>query len=381
MDSLTLHRLMRGKLRMQAAFPLTSRETLSLAYTPGVAEVVKAVADGMPLRDVSLAGRLVLVASNGTAVLGLGNVSPAAAYPVMEGKAYLMRTLAGVDALPLVLPLKDPDAFAEALITLRENYAAVNLEDIRAPDCFIIEKRLEEAGIPVMHDDQHGTAIVVLAALINALRVTGKRKEGLRVAIIGAGPAGTAIARLLHAWDIPAIRIVDSKGILTRGRAYDDTQSYKRELAAYNTENITGGIREALDGADVLIGVSRGGIIRAEWLAGMREDPIILALANPVPEVDPREAARYARIIATGRSDDPNQVNNVLVFPGMFRGILEAGARRVTLGMKLAAAEAIARLVERPTPEAFMPSPLDARVHAMVAHAVASAWREEAEEK
>ncbi len=380
--SLTLHRLLRGKLEITPRILLTSRDMLSSIYTPGIASVVEAVRDKhVSLKEVSLAGRLVLVASNGTAVLGLGTTGSQAAYPVMEGKAYLFKALAGVDALPFTLPIEDPEEFARILILLRENYAAVNLEDIRAPDCFIIEERLREAGIPVMHDDQHGTAIVVLAGLMNALRLTGKQKETLRVALLGAGPAGAGIAHLLWAWGIKRIRIVDSAGILTIDRAYTDREAYKRELAMYTTEHVSGSIHDALRGADVLIGVSRGGIVKADWLSLMQPDPIIFALANPLPEVDPREAKAYARIIATGRSDDPNQLNNLLAFPGVFKGILESEARHVTTRMKIAAAEAIAQLVPHPTPEAFMPSPLDMRVHANVAHAVAAVWRKENEEE
>jgi malate dehydrogenase (oxaloacetate-decarboxylating) len=319
----------------------------------------------------------VAVVTDGSAVLGLGNIGPKAALPVMEGKAILFKGFGGVDAVPICLDTQDTEEIIRTVKALAPGFGGINLEDISAPRCFEIERRLiEELDIPVFHDDQHGTAVVVLAALRNAVKVQDRKLNDLRIAISGAGAAGVAVARILLAAGVGDVVVLDSRGIVHGGR--EDLNSVKRTLAGEtNRAGLTGGLAEALDGADVLIGVS-GGQIAEEFLTRMTPGGMIFALANPTPEVLPEVAARHASIVATGRSDYPNQINNVLAFPGIFRGALDARARRITEGMKLAAATAIADVVGADLrPDAIVPSPLDPRVAPAVTAAVADAARRE----
>jgi malate dehydrogenase (oxaloacetate-decarboxylating) len=363
-----------GKLSVGPTTALNTQRSLSIAYTPGVAQVSRAIAGDHTLAGrYTWAGRLVVVVSDGSAVLGLGDIGPAAALPVMEGKCGLFKEFAGLDAIPIVLDTKDPDEIVETLVRLRPTFGAVNLEDIAAPRCFDIERRLIEAlDCPVMHDDQHGTAIVVLAALMGAARALDRDMTALRIVISGAGAAGVACANLLQAKGISDITVLDSRGILHRGRA--DMNNVKAELAdRTNPHDRSGGMAEALEGADVFIGVS-GGVVPKELIATMAPRSIVFALSNPDPEVHPDLAAKHAAVVATGRSDFPNQINNVLAFPGVFRGALDAGARRITEAMKVAAAEAILSVVaDNLAPDRIVPSPLDPRVAPAVAAAVAAA--------
>ncbi|WP_375141882.1 NADP-dependent malic enzyme [Zhihengliuella sp.] len=361
-----------GKLNIETTMPLDSKRALSIAYTPGVAQVSRAIAED-PSKHAThtWASRLVAVVSDGTAVLGLGDIGAAASLPVMEGKSALFREFGGLNSIPLVLDTTDVDEIVETLVRLRPSFGAVNLEDIAAPRCFELEQRLIEAlDCPVMHDDQHGTAVVVLAALTNAAKVTGKAFGDLRVVVAGAGAAGIAITEILLARGIGDVILTDSRGTIHRDR--DDLNQIKAHYAARtNGENVIGGMREALEGADAVIGVSSAKIAE-EDLARMNDDAIVFALSNPDPEVMPDVAAQYAAVVATGRSDFPNQINNVLAFPGIFRGALDSGARRITPAMKIAAAEAIAALVEDKLSAGFIvPSPLDPRVAEAVACAVA----------
>jgi malate dehydrogenase (oxaloacetate-decarboxylating) len=363
-----------GKLSVDPTTALNTQRALSIAYTPGVAQVSRAIAGDHTLAArYTWAGRLVAVVSDGSAVLGLGDIGPAASLPVMEGKCGLFKEFAGLDAIPIVLDTKDPDEIVETLVRLRPTFGAVNLEDIAAPRCFEIERRVVEAlDCPVMHDDQHGTAIVVLAALIGAARVLDRDMSALRIVISGAGAAGIACANLLQAKGISDITVLDSRGILHRGRA--EMNAVKAEVAARtNPLERTGGMVEALEGADVFVGVS-GGVVPEELIATMAADSIVFALSNPDPEIHPDLAARHAAVVATGRSDFPNQINNVLAFPGVFRGALDAGARRITEKMKMAAADAIVSVVADDLAlDRVVPSPLDPRVEPAVAAAVADA--------
>ncbi|MDO5745334.1 MAG: NADP-dependent malic enzyme [Micrococcaceae bacterium] len=363
-----------GKLTVKSTMPLTSKRDLSIAYTPGVAQVSRAIAaDPTMAASHTWASRLVVVVSDGTAVLGLGDIGAAASLPVMEGKSALFSEFAGLNSIPLVLNTTNVDEIVETLIRLRPSYGAVNLEDVSAPRCFELEARLIEAlDCPVMHDDQHGTAVVVLAALINAAKVAGKELGQMRAVLSGAGAAGIAIAQILINVGVGDVVIVDSRGIIHRDR--DDLNAVKAQYAAItNKDNLIGGIREALDGADAVIGVSSSKFLE-EDLAQMNENAVIFALSNPDPEVMPDVARKYAAVVATGRSDFPNQINNVLAFPGIFRGALDAGARRITTEMKLAAAHAIAGLVQDElSNEHIVPSPLDPRVMPAVSAAVQEA--------
>jgi malate dehydrogenase (oxaloacetate-decarboxylating) len=363
-----------GKLSVGPTAPLDTQRALSIAYTPGVAQVSRAIAGDHTLASrYTWSGRLVAVVSDGSAVLGLGDIGPAASLPVMEGKCGLFKEFAGLDAIPIVLGTKDPDEIVETLVRLRPTFGAVNLEDIAAPRCFEIERRLVEAlDCPVMHDDQHGTAVVVLAALMGAATVLKRDMTALRIVISGAGAAGIACANLLHARGCADITVLDSRGILGLGR--DDLNSVKAELAQRtNPRGLHGGIVEALADAEVFLGLS-GGVIPEELIATMAPQSIVFALSNPDPEVHPDAAARHAAVVATGRSDFANQINNVLAFPGVFRGALDAGARRITQQMLLAAAEAIFSVVRDDlAPDRIVPSPLDPRVGKAVAGAVAAA--------
>lgn len=363
-----------GKLSVELKAPLDTQRALSIAYTPGVAQVCRAIATDETLAArYTWAHRLVAVVSDGSAVLGLGDIGPLASLPVMEGKAALFKTFGGLDSIPIVLDTKDPDEIVDILVKMRPTFGAVNLEDISAPRCFEIERRVIEAlDCPVMHDDQHGTAIVVLAALLGATAVLEREMSSLKMVISGAGAAGVACANILLAEGLTDITVLDSKGIVHTGR--EDLNSVKADLAARtNPEGRTGGVAEALDGADVFLGVSAGKVPE-ELIATMAPGGIVFACSNPDPEIHPEVAKKYAAIVATGRSDFPNQINNVLAFPGVFRGALDAGARRITEKMKIAAAEAIFSVVgDDLAADHIVPSPLDPRVGPAVAAAVAAA--------
>jgi malate dehydrogenase (oxaloacetate-decarboxylating) len=360
-----------GKLGTALTAPLADARDLAVAYTPGVAEVSRAIAadPGLAAR-YTWTDRLVAVVSDGTAVLGLGDIGPRAALPVMEGKSALFKAFAGLDSIPLVLDTTDVDEIVETLVRLRPSFGAVNLEDVAAPRCFELERRLVDAlDCPVMHDDQHGTAIVVLAALRGACAVQDRDPAGLRVVISGAGAAGVACARILLAAGVRDVVVLDSRGVLDEGRGGE-----KAALAAVtNPRGVAGGIAEALDGADVFVGLSSA-VLPEELLTRMAPEAIVFALSNPDPEVHPDVARRHVAIVATGRSDFPNQINNVLAFPGVFRGALDAGARRITEAMKLAAADAIFAVArDELAADAIVPSPFDPRVALAVASAVAAA--------
>ena len=365
-----------GKLSLRSKLPLVDRESLSLAYTPGVAEVCTAIAeDESRARDYTWRSRLVAVVSDGTAVLGLGNIGPAAALPVMEGKAALFSEFAGINAIPIVLSTTNCDEIVETVVRIAPSFGGINLEDISAPRCFEIEARLRELlSIPVFHDDQHGTAIVALAALRNAALVTGRELSDLRVVVSGAGAAGVACTNILLAAGIGDIAVADSKGIVHSERL--DLTPVKAELArATNKAGLTGSLEDALVGADVFLGVSAGAV-GEDVVKRMAEKSIIFALANPNPEVDPAVAHKYAAIVATGRSDYPNQINNVLAFPGIFAGAFDAGARAITENMKLAAAAALSDVVsDALAPDYIVPTPFDSRVAPAVAAAVAAQAR------
>ncbi|NLB47241.1 MAG: NADP-dependent malic enzyme [Microbacteriaceae bacterium] len=359
-----------GKLSVELTNPLDDRRDLSIAYTPGVAQVSRAIAEQPELANShTWASRLVAVVSDGTAVLGLGDIGASASLPVMEGKSALFKRFAGLNSIPIVLDTTDPDEIVETILRISPSFGAVNLEDISAPRCFEIERRLIEAlDMPVMHDDQHGTAVVVLAALLNAAKVTGKQLESLRAVISGAGAAGIAVADMLLASGISDVIVLDSKGALHTGR--EDIEGVKRQMAEQsNPRGIAGGTDAALAGADVFIGVSSSQVPEAH-IAAMSEGSIVFALSNPDPEIHPEIARKHAAVVATGRSDFPNQINNVLAFPGIFRGALDAGAKRITIEMKIAAAEAIAALVPEPTADLIVPNPFTPGVADAVARAV-----------
>jgi malate dehydrogenase (oxaloacetate-decarboxylating) len=365
-----------GKLRIDPKVAIKNRQDLSTVYTPGVARVSMAIAaDPSKAFQLTIKRNTVAVVTDGTAVLGLGDIGPLGALPVMEGKAMLFKQFADIDAFPICLDTKDIDEIVETVVRISPVFGGINLEDISAPRCFEVEERLIEAlEIPVMHDDQHGTAVVIMAALINAARVVGKRLEDLQVVVSGSGAAGTATIKMLLGAGVRDVIPVDRSGALNRTDRYENP--HWRWLAEHcNRENRRGSLGDVLEGVDVFIGVSAPGILQPEHIARMGRDPIVFAMANPTPEIMPDVAAPYAAVIATGRSDFPNQVNNLLAFPGIFRGGLDVRARRITENMKLAAAYAIAGIVtpDELSPEYVIPSVFDTRVVDAVAKAVAGA--------
>ena len=374
--ALALHEKLNGKLETVSKVPVKSREDLALAYTPGVAEPCKVIAqDKEAAYAYTMKANTIAVVSDGSAVLGLGNIGPYAAMPVMEGKAVLFKEFAGVNAVPICLDTQDTEEIIQAVTWLAPGFGGINLEDISAPRCFEIEERLKETlDIPVFHDDQHGTAIVVLAGVINALKVVGKKKENCRVVINGAGSAGIAIARLLLSYGFSNVTLCDKSGILSK-KSEGLNWMQEKMMDVTNPEGKTGTLADAMKGADIFIGVSAPGIVSQEMVASMNPDAILFAMANPVPEIMPDLAkAAGARVVGTGRSDFPNQVNNVVAFPGIFKGALEGRATQITEKMKLAAALAIASLVpeDQLNEDNIMPEAFDPRVADVVAEAVKS---------
>ena len=373
-QSLALHKEHHGKLETNSKLRLDSKEVLSLAYSPGVAEVSRAIAkDPASAREYTLKRNTIAVVSDGSAILGLGNLGPLAAIPVMEGKAAIFKEFAGVDAFPICLDTQDTEEIIKAVKQIAPVFGGINLEDISAPRCFEIEERLRrELSIPVMHDDQWGAATVGLAGLINSLKIVGKNTSEVKVVLSGIGAAGVATARLLIAYGIKNIVFCDSKGIIHAGRT--DLTSEKLELLSASTAVVSeGGLEQAIVGADVFIGLSKPGILTQEMVRSMAEKPVIFALANPTPEIMPDEAkAAGAAVVATGRSDFPNQLNNSLVFPGAFRGILDSQIPQFTIEMFLKIADNLAQYVENPTPEKILPSMFDKGVAEMVAGTVRS---------
>ena len=374
-EALKAHREWQGKLEVVSKAPLENKKDLSIAYTPGVAAPCLEIKDHPEDAFVYTGrGNTVAVVSDGSAVLGLGNIGGLAGLPVMEGKCVLFKELGGVNAVPLVLNTQDPDVIVQTVAALEPSFGGINLEDISAPNCFEIERRLQEImDIPVFHDDQHGTACVVLAALINALKLVNKKAEDCTVAFSGAGAAGCAIARLLADYGFQTIYMCDSKGIVTAENA---SNAEKKELAEkYNKDSKTGTLADAMKGADIFIGVSKGGIVSEEMIRSMNKDAIVMAMANPIPEILPEQAkAAGARVVGTGRSDFANQINNVLIFPALFRGALNAKATRITEGMKMAASKALADLISEDElkEDYVIVDALDKRVGPKVAQAVAA---------
>ena len=358
-EALKRHEEFKGKIEISIKDKVDNKEALSVYYTPGVAAVSEAIArDENLYRKYTWAANNLAVISNGTAVLGLGDIGPKASMPVMEGKAMLFKQFANIDAVPIVINSKNPEDFIKTVIDIAPSFAAINLEDIAAPECFEIEDRLVEAlNIPVMHDDQHGTAIVVLAGLINSAKIVGKEIKNMRIVLVGSGAAGTAISKLLNYYSPESeILLVDSKGIISANRP--DLNFAKKELLEFsNHNNVDGDLKDAIKNADVFIGVSKGNLLTKADVLLMKKDAIIFAMANPTPEILPDEArAGGARIIATGRSDYPNQVNNALAFPGIFRGALDNNVNKITTEYKIKVAEKIASLVENPSEDNIIPS-------------------------
>ncbi|MDQ0245887.1 malate dehydrogenase (oxaloacetate-decarboxylating) [Bacillus fengqiuensis] len=380
-EALHMHRVHQGKLESKSKIPVRNAKDLSLAYSPGVAEPCKAIYDDVnKVYEYTMKGNMVAVVSDGTAVLGLGNIGPEAALPVMEGKAVLFKSFAGVDAFPICLNTTDVDKIVETVKMLEPTFGGVNLEDIAAPNCFVIEERLKkETNIPVFHDDQHGTAIVTVAGLLNALKIVGKTMSEIKVVANGAGAAGIAIIKLLYRYGVRNIIMCDSKGAIYEERPYG-MNSVKAEVASYtNRDKLNGSLADVIQEADVFIGVSVEGALTKAMIETMNENPIIFAMANPVPEIMPEEAkAAGAKVIGTGRSDFPNQVNNVLAFPGIFRGALDVRATHINEKMKMAAVEAIAGLIDEKELHAdyVIPTPFDPRIAPAVAAAVAKAAME-----
>ena len=379
-QSLIMHEQWKGKIDTRVKAPLETKEDLSVAYTPGVAAPCLEIQKDIEKSYVYTGrGNLCAVITDGTAVLGLGDIGPEAGMPVMEGKCALFKRFGNVDAVPICVKTKDPDEFVRTVYNISGSFGGINLEDISAPRCFEIEAKLKElCDIPVFHDDQHGTAVIVLAGLINALKAVGKKKEEARVVSVGCGAAGISIARLLLEYGFRDIVMCDKKGILDADDP--DFNPYQREMARKtNPRGVKGGLADAMKGADIVIGTSAPGVITPAMVSSMNRDSIIFACANPTPEIFPDEAKRAgAAVVSTGRSDYPNQINNVLAFPGIFRGAFDARACRINEQMKLAAAQALAGLVSESelSTDHIIPSPFDARVPAAVADAVARAARE-----
>ena len=377
-EAIRRHRESRGKVSVNSKMTVETLHDLSIAYTPGVASVCMAIhADPAESYNLTNRGNTIAVVTDGSAVLGLGNIGAEAAMPVMEGKSILFKTLAGVDAYPICIASQDNDTIIQTVRAIAPSLGGVNLEDIAAPRCFAIEDALQDLGIPVFHDDQHGTAIAVLAAVINALSVTGRQIETAAFVFAGAGAGGIASAKLLQDYGATNITLVDSVGIIHRGRS-DLTPVKTAMLDTTNPENRSGGIGDALHGADVFIGLAVADMVTPQMVSSMAKDPVVFAMANPVPEIMPDlAAAAGAAVVGTGRSDFPNQINNSLVFPGVFRGALDAKAPRITTGMKLAAGQALAALIPEPTSEKVIPWSLDRAVPQAVARATADAWAAE----
>lgn len=362
-EAIDLHKKLGGKIAVVSKLSLKNKKRLSLSYTPGVASAVRAIAtDPKQVYALTIKQNAVAVVSDGSAVLGLGNVGAEAAMPVMEGKCMIFREFAGIDAFPLCLKTQNTDEIVTIIKNIAPTFGGINIEDISAPRCFEIEKRLQDLGIPVMHDDQHATAIVVLAALYNAVKIVDKKLEPLKIVVVGSGAAGTATIKLLSFVGIKNILSVDSKGIISKKR--QDLNPSKHELLSItNPDDIDGDLMKAAKNADVLIGVSTKGLFTEEIVKSMSSKPIIFAMANPDPEILPTDAKKWGvAVIGTGRSDYPNQINNALVFPGFFKGLLQNRITRVTSEMKLAAAKALSDLISQPTPDNFIPSILDTRV-------------------
>ncbi|MEH7254516.1 malic enzyme-like NAD(P)-binding protein [Neobacillus niacini] len=380
-EALHMHRINKGKLESKSKVPVRNAKDLSLAYSPGVAEPCKDIYEKPEtVYEYTMKGNMVAVVTDGTAVLGLGNIGPEAALPVMEGKAVLFKSFAGVDAFPICLNTTDVEKIIETVKLLEPTFGGVNLEDIAAPNCFVIEERLKkETNIPIFHDDQHGTAIVTVAGLVNALKLTGKKITEIKVVANGAGAAGIAIIKLLHSYGVRDIIMCDTKGAIYEGRP-QGMNDVKAEVAKFtNRENLTGSLADVIKGADVFIGVSVAGALTKEMVASMNNDSIIFAMANPNPEIMPDVAKEAgAKVIGTGRSDFPNQVNNVLAFPGIFRGALDVRATHINEKMKVAAVEAIASLIHESelNEDYVIPAPFDPRVAPAVAAAVAKAAME-----
>jgi malate dehydrogenase (oxaloacetate-decarboxylating) len=370
--SLEMHKKLQGKLRTEAIAHIETRDDLSWAYSPGVAEPCREIAkDPEKMYDYTLKSRTVAVISDGSAILGIGNLGHRASMPVMEGKCVLFKEFGDVDAFPIIVGTQDTEEFIKTVKNIADTFGGINLEDISAPRCFEIEERLKaELDIPVMHDDQHGTAIVTLAGLINALKITGKKKEDIKVVLNGAGAAGVAICKLLHLYGVQHFIACDTKGIIHKDRENLDISKQKL-LEFTNLENKTGTLSDAIVGADVFLGVSAAGALTEDMVRTMAKDAIIFAMANPIPEIMPELAkAAGARIIGTGRSDYPNQVNNVLAFPGIFKWVLRYRKRQITDAMKIRAAEALASYVENPSDDNILPNPLDKWVAEVVALAM-----------
>ncbi|MEK5498260.1 NAD(P)-dependent malic enzyme [Bacillus altitudinis] len=380
-EALHMHKENQGKLESKSKVQVKNAKDLSLAYSPGVAEPCKDIYDDTSkVYDYTMKGNMVAVVTDGSAVLGLGNIGAEASLPVMEGKAVLFKSFAGVDAFPIALATNDVDKIVETVKLLEPTFGGVNLEDIAAPNCFIIEERLKkETNIPVFHDDQHGTAIVTVAGLVNALKLSGKSMSSIKVVANGAGAAGIAIIKLLYHFGVRDIIMCDTKGAIYEGRP-NGMNAVKNEVATFtNQDRKEGSLEEVIEGADVFIGVSAAGALTKEMVGKMAKDPVIFAMANPNPEIMPEDAhAAGASVVGTGRSDFPNQVNNVLAFPGIFRGALDVRATHINEEMKIAAVEAIASLVsdEELSAEYVIPAPFDARVAPAVAKAVAKAAME-----
>lgn len=373
--SLDLHKKHRGKLELKSKVPLKTKTDLSLAYTPGVAEVCRFVhKNPSAVNTYTLRGNTVAVVTDGSAVLGLGNIGPKAALPVMEGKALLFKEFAGVDAFPICLDTQDPEKIIEIVKALAPTFGGINLEDISAPNCFLIEERLKkELDIPVFHDDQHGTAIVVLAALVNALKIVKKDIKKIKVVVNGAGAAATAVTKLLIKGGVDSKKIImlDSKGALCKIRF--DLNDSKKEISQITNGEECGGLGDVIEDADLFIGVSTSNVLKVEWVKKMADKPIVFAMANPNPEISFEDAKKAGiSVFGTGRSDYPNQINNVLAFPGIFRGVLDVGAKQITDEMKLAVAHAIASLVKKSelNKDYIIPSPFDRRVVKVVVQAV-----------